>query len=244
MSDEERGLMNLDSEMVDPRQMKAYNNFVSRKIPDEAIQEREGAGGKTFKYVSHTWMTEQIQLAFGNATNFEVLDWEVFEDEPNKNNKRTLSVSAKCRLTFRIVVDPKYRKFPSDPMYIDRVVTEVGVFHKQVTGMPTAMAVASAVSRGYCRCVMRMFGLGIELYKTEEEMSFRETWEELKNYAEGIRPGSFTDEFAKEYADLLKEEDITRENIMNTGFVKAKKLLKELLTEKYGEDIPNAPKKE
>jgi hypothetical protein len=213
---EEKALVELSDNLVHPEQLKAMNVFINKQIPEDAIKTRPGGDGKMYDYISHIWVTEQMQRAFGNAVDFEVLDWEVFQDQPFKKGaetKMTISVAARVKLTIRIIIDPELRKFPTDPMYFERVVIETGVFHKQGIKMPIAMAVASAVSRGLCRCVMRMFGVGIHLYKNEEEMTFVQMWQTLKDFAENQQPGIWTKEFETAFADHLKTKGVTKDNM-------------------------------
>lgn len=221
---EEKSLILFSQELMAPEQLKALNIFVTKKIPKDAIQQRPGPDGKALSYLSHVWVTEQLQIAFGNAIDFNVLEWQVFNDQEGG----TLSVAVRCQLKLRVIIDPALRKFPSDPMYFEREVTETGVFHKQIKKMPTAMAVASAASRGLCRCVARMFGVGLDLYKNDEPMSFADVWKTLGQFANNQKRNVWTKEFQEEFGKQLAEQGITRDN-MEERFLDAYALLSHIL---------------
>jgi hypothetical protein len=93
---------------------------------------------------------------------------------------------------------------------MDRSITEVGSFVNEAK-MPTSNAIAAAISRGLCRCLMRMFGLGIEFYKNEDSpMTTMDAWSALWEFAQnqGFRD---KDAIAKAFAT----EKITKENLVD-----------------------------
>lgn len=201
---------------VDPKFIQAVNVLKSKEIPKSAIKEHPGKGGKTFKYIDHIWATETLQNGLPNLWCFEVFDWEHFREKlkirkPDGNYIEidSRSVVARCKLTLFVPL-----KDTNPQAFLERWVTEVGVFEIN-DSMPTAMGVASAVSRGLCRCMMRMFGIGLQFYRGDEQQPTpAEAWTSLKQFA--LNQGSdWSKEFQQAYIDALKEKGITKENIVD-----------------------------
>lgn len=202
------------SPLVGPEQLKSFNAIMGKKIPESAKKKRPGKSGKSWTYVEHTWITRTLQEGLQNQWSFEVLDWEVFREEitVGKKKKPSVNIATRCQFTLHIVIDDGITD--GTKKVLDRRITEVGVFEK-MPSMPTAMAIASAASRGLCRCVMRALGLGLEFYESDDiDMNPNEAWTALKNF--GISQGAnWTDEWQKEFITELDEAGITRENIVD-----------------------------
>ncbi|MHC4311226.1 MAG: Rad52/Rad22 family DNA repair protein [Planctomycetota bacterium] len=214
MSDDKALLVSEHSPIVVPEQLKAINAIRQRKVPDDAKKQRPGKGGQSWTYVEHTWVTRTLQEGLQNQWSFEVLDWEVFREEIKVGNamKPSVNVAARCQFTLHIVVDEGI--VSGEKKILQRRITEVGVFEK-MPSMPTAMAIASAASRGLCRCVMRALGLGLEFYESDDiETTPAEAWTALKTFAEkqGI---DWTKEWQDEFIAELDKAGITRENIVD-----------------------------
>lgn len=156
---------------ISPEYLERANALREKKVPANAIKVRPGKGGKTFSYIAHTWATETLQDVLKEFWSFDTIQWEVFEDN---------SVAALVRLTQHV----PYTDSRGTNVF-SRSVTEIGAFDNMMK-IPKAMAVAAAVSRGLCRCMMRMFGLGIEFYKAgdEGEMSAKDAWNVLWRFAQ------------------------------------------------------------
>ena len=198
---------------ADPEHVQALNILMTKKIPKSAVRERPGKGGQKWKYVDHIWLTKQLQTGMRAAWDFEVLRWEVFRETLTLKNgpAESRSVVALCSFTYHI---PLKSRQPGDPLSISRKVTEVGVFEPNAA-MPTAQAIASAVSRGLCRCVMRALGIGIELYGDDERpMTPTIAYETLKDYAEASGQ-KWTAEFEKEYKDALARNGIEGKDLVD-----------------------------
>ena len=205
-----------ESTIVDPRQVDALNALAAKRVPKNAISEHPGKGGKMFTYVKHTWVTETLQHGLGNAWSFDVQDFQVFSD----------SVAVRGTLTVLIPVNPAARQ-ANDPPFITRTMTEIGIYELR-NGVPIAATVASAASRCLCRCVMRMFGIGIEFYKTEsDEITPAHAWTTLKEYAKK-QGKEWTPEFEKTFIDTMKSKGITRDNIVDR-YGDAYRILSELI---------------
>lgn len=195
----------LTKAQVNPEFLKAINALKKKKVPASAIQKRPGKGGKTFSYVSHTWATETVQNALGNLWSYEAIKWDVFTD--NIKGKDVQNVAALVKFTMHI---PFETGSNGTMELMDRSVTEVGSFVNEAR-MPTSNAIAAAISRGLCRCLMRMFGLGIEFYKSDDiQMTVVDAWNALWEFAQNQ---SFRDKDAvtKAFAD----EGITKDNLVD-----------------------------
>jgi len=142
----------LAEDEITPETVRALTSLATARIPKEMISEHPGKGGRKFQYVKHTHAT-RVMLESGLLWDFkaDVGNAMVFDDR---------SAAVPCTLTVRIQL--------RTGEWLERSVTEVGAFEDGGAGMPSAMMVASAASRGLPRCMMRMFGWGIELYPDSE----------------------------------------------------------------------------
>lgn len=207
------------------RRANALDILTSGKVPASEIEKRPGAGGRSFSYVKHTYATRLLQDGLGPMWGFECLNWEVYHDTLKKwvkqgNDKvkkpfEQRSVVAQVRLTITYPV----KDTPASDWH-KQVFTEIGAFEPN-EGMTTANAVASAVSRGLCKSLMRALGVGLELYEDENEVNItpKQAWNILKRYLER-RGIEWTDEFRDELTQVLKDEGISSENIVDE-FTKA-----------------------
>jgi len=188
---------------INPEFLKAINALKKKKVPASAIQKRPGKGGKTFSYVSHTWATETVQNALGNLWSYDAIKWDVFTD--TIKGKDVQNVAALVKFTMHIPFETN-----GTMQLMDRSVTEVGSFVNEAR-MPTSNAIAAAISRGLCRCLMRMFGLGIEFYKSDDiQMTTVDAWNALWEFAQnqGFRD---KDAVTKAFADA----EITKDNLVD-----------------------------
>ena len=214
----DKSITTVETSVVDPAQLEALNVLRSKRVPKKAIHTHPGKGGQTFSYVSHVWVTKTLQDGLRNMWSFEVLGWEVFRESLSIKTKEgyrdvpVVSVAATTRLTLHLLIGGEHRT-PGDQLILNRVITEVGVLEKN-SAMPTAMAVAGAVSRGLCRCVMRAFGIGLELYGDEEaEITPAQAWTSLKTFA--INQGAdWSKDTESQYVEALRLAGITRENLV------------------------------
>lgn len=206
--------------IVDPKMVQAMNTIMTGEVPASAKKKHPGKGGKTFTYLSHVWVTRTLQQGLQNQWSFEVLDWQVFDEELDIRvgntieKQRNVNVVARTKFTLYVIVDPELRQFPGDPIMYERVVTEVGIFEKPLS-MPTSTAIASAVSRGLCRCVMRALGIGLELYEADDpEPTPAQAWTSLKQFA--INQGTdWNKAFEDALITRLKDSDITSDNLVD-----------------------------
>tara|TARA_B110000263_G_scaffold249043_1_gene265455 strand:- start:324 stop:1013 length:690 start_codon:yes stop_codon:yes gene_type:complete len=201
---------------INPEFLKAINALKKKKVPTSAIQKRPGKGGKTFSYISHTWATETIQNALGNLWSYDAIKWDVFTD--NIKGKDVQNVAALVKFTMHIPFESN-----GTMQLMDRSVTEVGSFVNEAR-MPTSNAIAAAISRGLCRCLMRMFGLGIEFYKSDDiQMTTVDAWSALWEFAQnqGFRD---KDAVTKAFADA----EITKDSLVDR-FEDAYRIVAELV---------------
>ena len=177
--------------------LEGANSLATKVIPASAVKKRPGKGGQTFDYVKHTWVTEVLQNTLSHLWSFDVLNWEIFNDsKPN--------VAVLCKLSVNIPLQ--------SGGFLERSVTEVGAFEDGTGKMPTAMMVAAGASRGLCRCVMRMFGLGIQFYKdTDDPTSTPDgAWTALRTFAKNKGHDN-----PDEIAAALKESGISSSELVD-----------------------------
>jgi len=205
------------------RTVHALDTIQSGVVPPHAIQTRPGAGGKMIPYVGHVWATKLMNSAFGFLWDYENIGWEVFDDG---------SVATRNKMSVNV---PIGYKPDGTPIFYTRVVTEIGSFEaypktistskdpnvrgkmeaviSPVTGkaeftMNTADRVASSVSRGLPKCMLRAFNLGTELFDSpEDKLTPEEVWRSLVNTAakNGISK--------QDTAELLKSKGFTGDQL-------------------------------
>lgn len=165
----------------------------TKKIPKGMISVHPGKGDTPFRYVKHTHATEVLTdlYAAGVYFNWDVLDWEVFDD---------YSTVTRGKLEVR------FRNTKGE--WIVLQVTEVGAFEDLTTGhkMPKAMRVASAASRALPRAMMRMFGFGLELYPDVEFTEEQWWWTVAGNAKKKNVP-------IEEVVQFCKDNGIPNDNI-------------------------------
>jgi hypothetical protein len=228
-------IKSIQSGSIKPAMVRALNVLDQGKVPAKQIDTRPGPSGKTLSYVKHTYATKLLQDGLGPLWSFEVLHWEVFRETlsvkgagDKKVERESVSVATQCKLT---VLHPILN---TEDEYMKQTVTEVGAFEKNA-GMPTAMAVGAAASRGLCRCMMRMIGLGMEFYdKAEPEITPTQAWNILKSYLER-RGIEWDEDFKEALTKALELEGISSDNIVDK-FTVAYKVANTFLGD--DEDIP------
>jgi hypothetical protein len=140
---------------LDSNAAKALQVFVSGKLPPEAIKTHPGKGGKTFSYVSHAWITRRLQdLPLPIVWSWNVLDYQILKDG---------SPIVRAELIVETTMP--------DGKVITKKITEVGTAAGDMGSMSDANKILSSASRALCRCVMRMFGVGLEFYQNEDAMT-------------------------------------------------------------------------
>jgi hypothetical protein len=184
-------MMSAEGKVLTSEVLQAMETLSTGEVPADAVKEHPGKGGKTFSYISHIYVTQQLRRAFGPLWSMKVQSYQLFTD------------GAVALVTLIL-------KIPTDNGFIENEITEVGAFDGGGGKMASPMMVASAVSRGLVKCVMRRFGLGEEFYGADEfELTVEEAWARLK--ASGIREGLTESQIL----DVIKGLGITRENIVD-----------------------------
>jgi hypothetical protein len=162
------------------------------RVPEHAKSHRIGRGKKTFTYVKHTWLTEQLRNALGYNWDFTVVSVQEYSDG---------SVGAIVRLDVRVPL--------GNDKFMTTSITEVGVQEQPTDKMPVSYRVASAVSRGLARCAMRRFGLGQEFYEEGDEAgpTVEDLWRDIQREANGVGVSQ------ERVLELMKAMGINRENL-------------------------------
>lgn len=201
----------LDKELS-PQQLSALTALATQKIPDEMILSHPGKGAQTFRYVSHVHATQVMQDS-GLLYDYhaDVGKAQYFDQDH--------SAAVPCTLTVRLYIK-------DDDVWVDKSITEVGVFEDQAKTMPRAAVIAAAASRGLPRCMFRMFGFGKELYKESATPPIG-WWAALTRFSR--RMGVTDDDLAKR----LKDEGFTGEELSNR-YEEAIEIVKEMSSQKKG----------
>lgn len=59
----------------------AQVNILTQRTPTDVVKTRKGRGGKILSYVSHDWVTRQLNEAFNWQWSFEILSERILPDE-------------------------------------------------------------------------------------------------------------------------------------------------------------------
>lgn len=158
----------------DPLVIRAKAIIDSGEIPESAIKTHPGAGGKTFKYIKHTWISRMMNAAFGPYWSWQVLDVQVQSDDSG---------------IARVQMDINYPYYDQhlNITFFRRTITEIGAFVAQEGAhMKKSNIAASAVSRGLARCFMRAFNVGAKFYEEDglEEITNKSVWNEVARFAD------------------------------------------------------------
>jgi hypothetical protein len=163
---ENSAIETIKTRVITPEVLTAIQVFQTGEIPESAIHSHQGKGGKVFKYISHVWVTRQLNAALPHMWSFDLIKYEIFGDG---------SVGATCKLTIHY---PTRQGVP-----FDRTITEMGAFDGGGGKMSVSNMVASAISRALVRCTFRAFNIGADLYEEPQEMTAGIAWKALKKLA-------------------------------------------------------------
>lgn len=203
-----------DDKQISAQFAAAVELFRDGTIPESAKFKRQGPSGKFFTYIKHTWVTEQLTIAFGPMWSMEVLRETSYPEDH--------SATAIVRLiTYH----------PDENGNIHQVhIDECGAFKDATKMMPQAYRIASAVSRGLVKCVMRRTRCGISLYNNEFQPTAAEAARTLFRSA---KKNGITKE---RLIACYKEHDISSENLLEQ-YEEAYHLLYQLRQEKEAKEV-------
>lgn len=198
---------------ITPTYLTAVELFRDGNVPESAKFQRPMPGGKMSTYIKHTWVTEQLRQAYHDMWEMEILHTELFPD----------------RSAIALV---KFTTFAVGPEGLVKTsITECGAF----TGpdkMPAAYRIASAVSRGLVKCVMRRTGCGASLYDDDFEPTAKEAAMTLIRYAKTC--GISKEALVARY----KEEGISSEEVLD-HFARAYEIIYEMKRDKDNAEVKN-----
>ena len=220
--------------LQDPAVLVAIEAIEKGRVPPGAIKKRPGGGGSEVMYMSHTYGTRLMNAAFRWLWNFENLDWYV---DPHDG-----SVATRNKMVVNIPMP--------DGTFYTRTITEIGSFEayprKTNNGQPilewdgspaytmnTADRIASSVSRGLVKCILRAFNMGLELSEKEGDntkVTNRDAWNALLRF--GKNQGLTRDQIV----NLLKGEIASDE--LADRFGEAYKMVYDLAKGKAEEEVP------
>lgn len=182
----------LFSEEMSVKRFNAMQALQSREVPRDQIKTRPGKSGKVFSYIKHTYATDTLINAVDQFFSHDVVEARMMDDG---------TAMALVRLQIHI----PYQQPDGHIDIMTNSITEVGAF-EGAPQMAHAYKMASAASRGLVKCLMRRFGLGIDLYGADDEMTWQDAWKALWTFAYNKhgKPGS--KDAQKALADKVREE--------------------------------------
>jgi len=184
--------LSVDSTILSAEVLHSLETLAGGIVPEDAVKEHPGKGGKVFKYVSHIWVTQQLRNAFGQLWSMRVQTYQVFTDG-----------SAVALVTLML-------KIPTKDGFVENEITDIGAFDGGGGKMSAPMMIASAVSRGLVKCAMRRFGIGEEFYDSSEfELTPEEAWARLKRVS--VESGLLE----SKALEILKGMNVDRDNIVD-----------------------------
>lgn len=68
-------------EIVPQQITEAQKAVLTQTTPPEVVKHRKGPGGKMLSYVEHSWVTQQLNLAFNWAWSWEIREWRLIPAE-------------------------------------------------------------------------------------------------------------------------------------------------------------------
>jgi hypothetical protein len=185
-----------DSQIVASVMNKAQMTVLLARTPEHAIKTRVGPGGKPLRYVSHGWVTDQLNAAFGFDWDFKLLPYfagSVYHLETIQlgiNNKTKEPIIARYvavygELTVKI-------HHPHKPEIVVATIVKPGpgssVWYKE---NELGDAIKAAKSDGL-KVAAHELGIALDLYW--DDMAEQSKMEELKQQAERKRQQQETDE--------------------------------------------------
>ena len=172
----------------------ALTALSSGDVPDSAVKQHPGKGGKVFTYIDHIWVTKQLRSAFNMLWSMKVSN-PIIQADGSASVIVTLSV-----------------KIPmQDGTFMLTETREIGAWEDSSGKMPHAMRLAAAASRGLVRCSMRMFGIGEQFYMDQDDakMSASEALDAL------VKAGEHSNLDKEDIKKILNERGIDKNNIVD-----------------------------
>ena len=220
--------------MNDPKILMAIEAIERGRIPPSAIKTRPGGGGDTVKYAAHTYATRTMNAAFRWLWDFECLEFYV---DPHDG-----SVATRNQMTIHVPM--------KDGQFYTRRITEIGSFEayprKNNNGgailnqdgspaytMSTADRIASSVSRGLVKCMLRAFNFSLELSEKETDNfvpTNKDAWNALLRF--GKNQGLTRDQITEVLKGKVKSDELA------DRFGEAYKLVYNLAKGKTEEEAP------
>jgi hypothetical protein len=201
---------------LSPRAVEAQIALQTAVIPPHAISSHPGPGGRTLEYIKHTYARKTAQEGLPPTWSFDVVSATYFEED----HSAYVLARFTSMMPFR---DPATQQV----RFLERSVTEVGAHtntnrNGDASG-PRAYAIASAASRAFPRCLMAMYGFGMELYdQVTEPLTPDAAWTML---TEAAKKHNIDEEALK---DKLKEKGFDAKEKLAEDFAGAYKILRDM----------------
>lgn len=167
---------------------KKAKEVVIRPIPDQLIKQRPGGGGKTLSYLSGNTVIDLLNEAFDYLWSWEQLEQWVQESQPKFNpkyDKEPVPQGPVAHVKGRLTV---YIPQEDGTMF---ALSKTGYGSKAILGSQADQeSIFKAAGTDALKKAASLFGIGLELYRDEDEQEFFETL----NYED-----PWTDELLEQY---------------------------------------------
>lgn len=169
-----------------PEQGRRIMEMLEGEIDEWALDQREGRGGKRFTYISHGYVTDQLNHTFGVFWDWELLEsgngkrYDIVEYTETFLNERTHMQDTRTIQEVLVVGRLTIRIFGMNGALLDTIsrTGEGGKVRERNTTM--ADAVQSASSDALKRAAFRLGRkFGLQLYYDDEERQSK--WNEKMN---------------------------------------------------------------
>lgn len=182
---------------ITPEAARSLMTLQTGDVPKDAISEHPGKGGKVFSYIDHVYGRSLLwNVQWDIPFDWNVKSYELFPDDSAiVLGELAIYVHHSTYGTMRLTT------------------TEVGMFEGN-SKMSNAAKVASAASRSFVKCLFARFGIGKELYKSDnpDKMDRTAAWGVLVAYGESNKPPVE----AEDIKTKLKENGIkTWDDVLN-----------------------------
>lgn len=185
--------------------IRATEILRNSEVPRSAIYTHPGKGGKQFEYIKHTWATKLLQDALGPLWSFNVLEAHIENDG-----------SAWVRSEY--IEHIQYCQPDGTIAWHNPTIVEIGAFEGS-QAMSAANKLAAAASRSLLRCLMRRYGIGVNLYDSAEEVTPDVAWGQICSMARkaSAKFGDGDDDYKLLMGiirDDLHKAGITKDNLL------------------------------
>lgn len=187
---------------------KLSKSIISSALPDNVIKQREGGGRRTLSYISGATVTDLLNAAFEYNWNWEVKQFFIQESVPylDKRSNKKIDQSPVAHVLGTLTVKFK------DKNGTILTISKDGFGSKSILGKQADQeSIFKAADTDALKKAASRFGIGLELYRDEEEQDFFDI------INDDTEEDVWTDEALKEYEDELNYITTIKEQLDDEG---------------------------